>query len=430
MTVPLGAASRLPTRSTVTLVWVAFSVSHVWLAVINFSVRPGAFTDVTGVYRFWFSQALNGQVVGIDEPWVYPFLAWLPIAVSGIGGISLYGLVWLALITLLDGVAIWLLLRRNQGVMLAAVYISVQWLLGPIAVGRLDSVTVPLVVIAMLAVRDREIGAAGLLLTLGAWIKVWPGVLFLALLALKPKEWGKPLLLAGLALSVPAVGVALLIGAGGNVFSFFTEQGSRGLQVESVAATPYLWLSARGDAQVYFDDDILTYQVGGVGVETVSAILTPLLVAAVVCLLVLGWLAIRRGAAAPVVFVRLAFALVMALIVFNKVGSPQFVMWLIPVAIALAAIDWRRHLIELAMIAVVALFTQLIYPWMYGPVLGATGAGLFLIGARNGLEVVLLVVATVSLVDCLRKPAASLPTPEELRAEAAAEEPQQQPATQ
>lgn len=430
MTVPLGAASRLPTRSTATLVWVAFSVSHVWLAVINFSVRPGAFTDVTGVYRFWFSQALNGQVAGIDEPWVYPFLAWLPIAVSGIGGISLYGLVWLALITLLDGVAIWLLLRRNQGVMLAAVYISVQWLLGPIAVGRLDSVTVPLVVIAMLAVRDREIGAAGLLLTLGAWIKVWPGVLFLALLALKPKEWGKPLLLAGLALSVPAVGVALLLGAGGNVFSFFSEQGSRGLQVESVAATPYLWLSARGDAQVYFDDDILTYQVGGVGVETVSAVLTPLLVVAVVCLLVLGWLAIRRGAAAPVVFVRLAFALVMALIVFNKVGSPQFVMWLIPVAIALAAFDWRRYLIDLAMIAVVALFTQLIYPWMYGPVLGATGAGLFLIGARNALEVVLFVVATVSLVECLRKPANSLPMPEELPAEAAAEEPQQQPATQ
>ncbi|MGO3650257.1 glycosyltransferase 87 family protein [Agrococcus casei] len=430
MTQALALAKRGPTRSAATLVWVLFSVSHVWLAAVNTSIRPGTFADVTGVYRFWFAQALGGNVMGIDEPWVYPMLAWLPIALAGIGGLSLYGLMWLLLITVLDGLAIWMLLRRHQGIMLACVYLGVQLLLGPIAVGRLDTITVPLVVMALIAVRDREIGTAGVLLTVAAWIKVWPGVIFLALLAIRGKQLWKRLLGAGLAVSVPVVLVSLLMGSGANVLSFFSQQGSRGLQVESVGATPYLWMSARGDAKVYFDQDILTYQVDGAGVEIVSALLTPLLAVAVAVILVFGWLANRRGVAPHTVLARMLFALVMALIVFNKVGSPQFVMWLIPVAIALAAVSWQRHYLELAMIAAVAFFTQLVYPWAYGAVLDASGFGLLLISGRNALEVILLVVAVISLAraSVVKTPAAeSAVSPEAAEAEAAAAPASQQP---
>ena len=393
MTHALAVRREPVTRSTATLVWVAFSLSHLWLLVVNMSIRPGTYNDVTGVYRFWFDQALRGNMVGVDQEWVYPFLAWLPITLSGAWGTALYGLTWFVLVTILDGVAVWLLLGRCRGVLLAGVYIGVQALLGPIAVGRLDSITVPIVIVAMLAARDRQVFSAGLLLTVGAWIKVWPGVLYLALLAVRAKEWGKRLQLAGLAVSVPTIAVPILLGSGTNVFSFVGQQGSRGLQVESVAATPFLWLSARNDAQVYFDDDILTYQVAGVGTDAVAAVLTPLLVCVVAGILVLGWLAARRNAPLPELLTYLGLALVSALIVLNKVGSPQFVTWLIPVAVCLAAIGVQRHVIHLAMIAVVALFTQLIYPWEYGAVLDATGFGLLLITARNVLEVVLLLMA-------------------------------------
>ena len=424
MTQILARAHRLPTRSDATLVWVLFSVSHLWLAAVNIIVRPGTFADVTGVYRYWFAQALSGNVMGIDESWVYPALAWLPIALSGAGGLGLYGLVWLLLITLLDGVAIWMLLRRRQGIMLACVYLGVQALLGPIAVGRLDTITVPLAVLALLAVRDRAIVTAGVLLTVAAWIKVWPGVIFLALMVIRTRQWWKRLLFAGLAVSVPVVILSLLAGAGSNVFSFFSQQGSRGLQVESVGATPYLWMSARGDAEVYFDQEILTYQVVGAGSELIGALLTPLLAAAVAAILVLGWLSNRRGVAPHTVLARMMFALVMALIVFNKVGSPQFVMWLIPVAVALAAVSWRRHFIELTLIAAVAFFTQLIYPWAYGAVLNASGFGLLLISGRNALEVILLVIAVVSLGRATAAaPAASAPVSQPAAEEEAAAEP-------
>lgn len=422
MTNALALRSEPVTRSNATLVWVAFSVSHLWLLILNLSIRPGTYSDVTGVYRFWFDQALRGNVVGVDQDWVYPLLAWLPIAISGAAGTALYGLTWFILVTLLDAVAVWLLLGRNHGVLLAAVYIGLQAMLGPISVGRLDSITVPMVVMAMLAARDRQVFSAGLLLTVAAWIKVWPGVLYLAMLTVRARDWGKRLLLAGLTVSVPTVVIALLLGSGTNVFSFVGEQGARGLQVESVAATPFLWLSARQSAQVYFDDDILTYQVAGPGVDAVAAFMTPLLVIVVVGILVCGWLAARRGAALHELLTYLGLALVTALIVFNKVGSPQFVMWLIPVAICLAATGWQRHAMHLAMIGCICLLTQAVYPWEYAAVLDATGFGLLLVTTRNVLEVLLLVMAGWLLWNNGR--VRSEPEAE------AIEEPRTQPATQ
>ena len=53
--------------------------------------------------------------VGIDEPWVYPALAAVPMLVSLLGGTAFYGTVWLVLMTLLDAAAFALLLRSRRG---------------------------------------------------------------------------------------------------------------------------------------------------------------------------------------------------------------------------------------------------------------------------------------------------------------------------
>ena len=379
------------------LIWTMFAATHAWLAFANLVVRPGTFADVSGVYRYWFQMAGEGNVVGIDESWVYPLLAWIPISLSGAAGVGAYGFLWLALVTLLNALAVYMLLRMKSGMTLAFLFVCLLFLIGPVAVGRLDTITVAIAVIAICQIWEGRIGLAAVLFTVGAWIKVWPGVLYLALLAVRAKEAWKKIVLAGAGVSAAVVAAGLMLGSGANVFSFVSQQGDRGLQAESVFATPYLWLVPSGRARVDFDTDILTYQVYGPGVDVVAAIATPLLVVAVAAILLLAFRAVRRGSGRPEVFALTSYALVLAVIVFNKVGSPQFFTWLIPVAILLVLHDFRRHTVELLLISVAAFLTQLVYPWAYGAVLEAEPTGLAIITGRNVIEVALLIAALVAL---------------------------------
>lgn len=379
------------------LIWTMFGATHAWLAFANLVVRPGTFADVSGVYRYWFQMAGEGHVVGIDESWVYPLLAWIPIAFAGAAGVGPYGFLWLALVTILNAVAVYMLLRMKNGMTLAFLFVCLLFLIGPVAVGRLDTITVAIAVIAICQIWEGRVGLAAVLFTVGAWIKVWPGVLYLALLAVRAKEAWKKILLAGAGVSAAVVAAGLMLGSGANVFSFVSQQGDRGLQAESVFATPYLWLVPSGRATVDFDTDILTYQVYGPGVDAVAAIATPLLIVSVAAIMLLALRASQRGNRQLDVFVLTSYALVLAVIVFNKVGSPQFFTWLIPIAILLALRDFRRHTVELLFIAVAAFLTQLVYPWAYGAVLEAEPTGLAIITSRNVIEVALLITAVVAL---------------------------------
>lgn len=396
------------------LIWVLFVATHLWLAYANLELRPGTFADVTGVYRYWFELAASGHVVGIDESWVYPPLAWLPIALSGVLGAEAYGFVWLVIVGVLDAVAVLLLLRMRNGTALAFAFITLQFLIGPVAVGRLDTITAALAVIAVVAAVEGRLAVAATLLTAGAWIKVWPGVLFIALLIAYGRDAWRRILAAGAAVSAVVVASALLLGSGSHVLSFVSQQGGRGLQAEAPLATPYLWLVPSGRAEVAFDRDILTYQVTGPGSDLVAAVSTALLLLAVAAIALLAWRAARRGASRLDLFALSGYALILALIVTNKVGSPQFFTWLLPIAVLLVMRGIRTHAVELLLLAIGAFLTQLVFPWAYGDVLGATPTGLAMITIRNAVEAGLLVVAIVRL-SRIREADAVLPPPRPAR---------------
>jgi hypothetical protein len=76
----------------------------------------------------------------------------------------------------------------------------------------------------------------------------------------------------------------------------------------------------------------------------------------------------------------------MALIVFNKVGSPQYLCWVIPPVLLGLLVD-RARIVPLAVACLALLFlTQLIYPWMYDDLLNAKPLAVFVITVRNLLE--------------------------------------------
>ncbi len=372
---------------------------HALLAILNIPSVTDAYGDVRTVYPFWVQQSVEGGWLGIDVEWVYPLLAWVPILVSNVLGTDALPLVWMLMVTALDAVAFALLLRMPRGHVLAWVWLGLQVALGPVALGRIDTVAVAVCIIGLAVLRQGRTGWAAAAFTVAAWMKVWPGVLYLAMLIAR-RERGR-ILLAGALVSGAVLAVAALLGSE-HALSFLFQQGDRGLQIEAVAATPFMWLAAFGDGYVYFDRQIYTFQIDYDGVSQVAELATPVLVAAVAALCVLGAVAVRRAHRHEAI-VWLAVALVAALIVTNKVGSPQFVLWLTLPALLLAEAGARRHWIGVGAIGLVALLTQLQFPWTYEWLVVADPLAVLLLTLRNLVHVGILVGAVVMLVRAARR---------------------------
>jgi hypothetical protein len=98
----------------------------------------------------------------------------------------------------------------------------------------------------------------------------------------------------------------------------------------------------------------------------------------------------------------LSLALVSALIVVNKVGSPQFISWLaVPIVLGLltsgrdGAPSFR---VPAALTLVIAALTHTVYPYLYYLLLASHPAMVTVLSIRNIALIVLLVWAVVCLV--------------------------------
>ena len=125
--------------------------------------------------------------------------------------------------------------------------------------------------------------------------------------------------------------------------------------------------------------------------------MTPLLVAAVAAIAGVGAFKSWRGASFAALFPALSLSLVLAFIVFNKVGSPQYLTWLIAPMVLGIVIDRRRWWPVAAVALLAALLTQLVYPIMYGLLLVQDPRAAAVLTARNVVMVVLLAWAIVRL---------------------------------
>jgi hypothetical protein len=258
---------------------------------------------------------------------------------------------------------------------------------------RIDAVTVPIVIVALLWLRRRPLWGT-VLLTIATWIKIWPVAALAALFVASKLRWR--MLAVAAAATAAVIGVAgalsLARGSGIHVLSFVAEQAERGIQIESPIAVPWLWQAALHvpGSFVYYDRQILTFQVAGAGTTLMSAAMTPLLVLAGAAVLLLGLRAQRRGAGWLAVYPPLTLALTVTLIAVNKVGSPQFISWLaapIIVGLVLNGRSWRT---PASICLALAALTQLVYPYLYDLVLAAHPLMVLVLTVRNLLEFVLL----------------------------------------
>jgi hypothetical protein len=394
-------------------VWWGFAVVHVyflaWMA--SFFLNGNTFSD-TEQYRQWAMDGYNpADLTGKISPWVYPVLAQIPIFLANIAGPRLYLLVWFLIITALNAVGLLYLTRGSRtvtGVAPAWWWLFFTVFMGYLSFARVEGITAPIVLIALLYVAERPV-VAGVLLSIATWIKVWPAAVLVPIVIASHKRI--QVVLAGAAVTAAVCLGTWLTGGLPHIMDFLTNQGERGMQLEATFSTPWVWLSVFHIAGSKMADNtaINSTEVYGPGAGMAAFLMQPLLILAALGAAILLVRALRRGAEREELFLEGALMMVTAFIVFNKVGSPQFIIWLAPVIIAGLTHDWERWKVPAALLMGIAMTTFVIYPLFYTPLIHAHPVMAAILTTRNVLLVVLLWWSVKRTAELGRKATAQVP---------------------
>jgi hypothetical protein len=305
-----------------------------------------------------------------------------------------------------DAAFLWLLHRSSTPTPRSGAHRGVWvWLLGVPLLGatayaRFDLLPGVLAGVALLLVGSHSrLSAAAVAIAAAA--KLWP-VLLLPALAARPR--GRvTVVLTTLAIGAGLAGASVLLTGWGRLLSPLTWQQNRGLQVESVLATPAMlaWALDPGGHVVHYSDHN-AYEVIGAGVPALLAACTVLTVVGGLLLGALWSRAWRHGAElSPDAVAWLCLSAVTMFLVTSKVLSPQYLLWLLPAAAAaLAVARTDRGVRQLTRWAVVLLgataATQVVFPLGYAGIVAPESWSLWVVlalTARNAALVWLLVHA-------------------------------------
>lgn len=381
---------------------IGFAVVHVvYLVGLLHVVLVGETQGDLPLYRLWAEQALRGYWPVLDAPWVYPAGALVPIMAAMAAGPWNYQLVWLVLMAGANLFAIAALtdgFRRRAGYPAAWYWLAVQVLLSPVSMLRLEGFAAPLAIGALVWLVRRPV-LAGALIAAATWIKVWPAALAAAAVAVSSAR--VRIALGGLAVSAAIAGVVIMAGGGANLWSFASIQGDRALQLEAPVATPWIWATVWGlpGAEIFQNYELATREVAGPGAHLAGVLVGWAMPLAFVLIAVLLWRArnrtLRRGALTPLAEQRLilrgGFALTAALIVFNKVGSPQYMLWLTPIVAVGLVVDRRAWTRVAAWMAAICFATTLVFPVLYMPLVDADPLAATVLLVRNVMLIGILI---------------------------------------
>ncbi|WP_426518922.1 glycosyltransferase 87 family protein [Diaminobutyricibacter sp. McL0618] len=376
----------------------------IFLVALGPTILTGSVLGDLPLYRTWAIDALNyGQWPGISESWVYPVGALAPILAAAIAGPLFFQLIWFVIITALNGWSVLVLIRGES----SAGYRAAWWwmlfllLMSPVALLRLEGLTAPLVVVGLIWLARRPL-IAGVLLALAAWIKVWPAAVVLAATIGHRRRW--PMLAAAAGVTAGIVATVAALGGLRFVAGFVTTQAQRGLQLEAPVTTPWLWMADLGAPNTYvWQNNLLsTEEVSGPGDSVAVTVMGFAMPIALALILVLMLWVHRTVGAHPGLALLGSLALVTALVAFNKVGSPQYILWIGPVVAVGVMADPPGWRVPSRLLLAIAGLTTLIFPILYMPLVGGDMAAATVLTVRNALLLVLLGWAIAGLI-ALRK---------------------------
>jgi len=241
----------------------------------------------------------------------------------------------------------------------------------------------------ILAGRNR-LGSASL--GLGIAAKLFPAVVIPPALAYVWRTHGRreALVCLGCAAAVLAAFVVpFLAVAPHGVWSSIQRQASRPLQIESLGSAALLAAHQVGSYRPHMVTSHGSQNLQGSLPHALGVVESAVLALALIGI----WIAAVRGPASPERLVRYSAAAVTAFIAFDKVLSPQFMIWLLPLV---PLVHGRRGLAASVLLGLALLLTQLWFPIRYWQLARHFAAfPSWLVVARDLTLVVLLAVLLV-----------------------------------
>jgi hypothetical protein len=330
-----------------------------------------------------FSAGLDRTLYEYPTPVVW--ILWLPYGAS-LGNRVGYLVAFIIFMLALDAVftyALWRSAGRRHDTAIDFWLIFVP-LIGPLSYLRFDMLPAVLAGGALLAAR-RKPWVTGALTGLGAAIKLWPALLIGAFMSYRADR--RP---AGIAFVIVGFGLALIsliFGGWLRLISPLTWQSDRGLQIESIWATPLML--ARAVKPDYWTVEMSRYQayeIFGSGVDAWVMISNIATLFGLALIILLTIRAFRYDGSTPVAIGFVIVAIVAIMTITNKTLSPQYLLWLGgPMAALLVfrpqALPGERSAINrmAGQLLILAVLTQLVYPLLYDSYLGLQGQAMIII---------------------------------------------------
>ncbi len=333
------AISLLTSRT----VWIFLGV---WVATCALMVvEVGFWNDELGVnyqdaefYSAWSEVLAHQHAIPAEDSWQYPpgaafFLLAPRIGVALFGAAYQPSFVVLMLLVDLAGLVLMILLARRTGRNLGVwVWLLAIPILQANPITRFDLAPTVLAMAALVLLHRRPVWF-GAVVGFGTSLKVWPVVALLG-------EWDRRRLAIAAGAAAAAVALTFLLSAAffGDISSFFTNQGPRGLQKEAVGGIPWYarWTVTGKEPPI-----ALRNGSAEIGSDLADAVAVALKWLGLLALLAaaLWWAlrdrAIRRGRTdlADLSIARdFIFTVVLVQIVVSRVLSPQYMIWLIGLA--------------------------------------------------------------------------------------------------
>ena len=223
----------------------------------------------------------------------------------------------------------------------AAFWIWFVMATGPIIYMRLDFLTAALSAAALISIVRSHRFTSGAMMGVGAAIKLWPALLWPTTMVDKKAVRRAT---AGFFGVGAAIAIVSLIYAGWErLFSPLTWQSDRGLQIESLYATPVMIARLFSpDTWTVYISKYNAFEIEGPGTIflTYAASAATLLGGITMIVLYIGWL--RNKDRTPIEAGTLMIIATLIMIITNKTFSPQYMIWLGGPVAALLTISARH----------------------------------------------------------------------------------------
>ncbi|MCT4355978.1 DUF2029 domain-containing protein [Streptomyces sp. Je 1-79] len=342
----------------------------------------GVGREVYVLYQHWYRQFGHGTFPVNDVTWQYPPGAGLVIMSPGVLPWLTYFQAFVAL-TLLADAAVTLALARADSSRVthgAWVWVCGLPLLLHIPLARYDVQVTALAVFALLALGSRSaVGhrLGGVLAGLGALVKVWP------VLALIGTPRGRTTRDAWVSAAATAAALlATLALCFSHSLGFLRQQGSRGVQIESLGGTALALARAAGVWPGTVQYRYGAYEYVGPYVSSVGRL--ALLLTAITFVWLLVW-RLRARTWTQATPLDAALAAVLLFTVTSRVISPQYMIWLLGLtAVCLTSRRTVMRPVALLLLPAAGL-SSLAYPLLYDDVVAGAWPGVTVMVARNGL---------------------------------------------